>query len=231
MSLRRTKWRIEHFLHSPYLRPHRVIAANLDRCRMPDFLILGTQKGGTTSLYASLATTHKMVMALDKEIHYFDRNYSKGWAWYLSHFPIRMSNGSLTGEATPDYLFFPEVAQRVAEVLPKCKLIVMLRNPIDRAYSNYHHEIGQGNESLSFEDAIRRECMIGADGAILGLKDLREAGFYDFDHFSYLARGLYVEQLRLWMQKISRKQFLILKSESFFTQPDKVIPEVFEFLG
>jgi hypothetical protein len=198
---------------------------------VPGFLILGTMKGGTTSLYASMGSGPKVISALTKEVHYFDCNYAKGWTWYLAHFPIRTSDDTVTGEATPDYLFFPEVAQRVAEVLPKCKLIVMLRNPIDRAYSHYQHEVARGYESLSFESAIQRECMVGADGVLLKPKDLRERGVYAFSHFSYLSRGLYAEQLKLWMQKIPRKQFLILKSESFFKQPDKALSEVLEFLG
>jgi hypothetical protein len=188
-------------------------------------------RGGTTSLYSYLTNTPSITPALRKEIRYFDWNYKKPWVWYVSHFPLKTTEGLLTGEASPNYIYFPEVAQRVSEKLPKVKLIAMLRDPVDRAYSHYCHEVAHGDEKLSFEDAIRRECIFDSDGFISKLRSMREKGPYEFDHFTYISRGIYAEQLKLWFEKMPREQFLILKSESFFNDPGDVLSKVLNFLG
>lgn len=232
MNFRQLHWRINYSLHSPYFRPYRFLAAKAGYCMIPNFLILGTQRGGTTSLWVYLLQSSKVRGALRKEVDYFDYYYSKGLTWYFAHFPLRTSQELLTGEATPNYLFYPEVVDRVAKALPNIKLIVMLRNPIDRAYSHYHHEVANDFEHVtSFEQAITRECVLGSDGSISGLRNLREGKRYDFEHFSYLSRGLYVEQLKRWMNRMPRNQFLIIKSELFYDDPAKVFSEVLNFLG
>jgi len=186
-------------------------------------------RGGTTSLYSYLTDSPEIVGALRKEIHFFDLNYSKGWIWYLAHFPSRSSRTFLTGEASPDYLFYSESIRRIVESLPEVKLIALLRNPVDRAYSDYQVEVASGYESLSFEDALSREYNIH-EGK-WQLKDLRERSAYERNHFSYLSRGIYVDQLRPWLQNVSRDRFLVLKSESFFNDPGKVLSQVKNFLG
>jgi hypothetical protein len=186
-------------------------------------------RGGTTSLYAYLTDSPEVVGALRKEIHFFDLYYSKGWVWYLSHFPIQSSRRFLTGEASPNYLFYPESIQRIVEKLPEVKLIALLRNPIDRAYSDYQVEVATGYESLSFEDALSRECNIHDDR--WQLKDLREKSPDERNHFSYLSRGIYVAQLRPWLENVSRDRFLVIKSEFFFNDPGKVLTQVRSFLG
>jgi len=196
--------------------------------RPPDFLIIGTERGGTTSLHTYLTENPRIVRALRKEIHYFDQNYYKGWAWYLAHFPVR-KNDILSGEASPHYYFFPEAAERVAESLPDAKLIILLRNPIDRAYSHYQHEVANGYEKLSFKDAISREY--ASTNGIWKPRDLRANGISQYVHFSYLSKGLYVKHLKWWMAKIPRERFLIQKSESFFSDPGDSFSQVLNFLG
>jgi len=219
-------------LSGPYLRPHRILAAKLRRCRPPDFLIIGTVRGGTTSLYNYLTECPGVIGALIKEIHFFDFKYQRGWTWYLSHFPIQSSRAFLTGEATPNYMLYPEVMQRIIETLPNTKLIVLLRNPIERAYSHYHHivELGFGDASESFEEALDHECDRKRNP--WQLRDLSRRGFVESDYYyTLLSRGIYVAQLKPWMQKDTRSRFLILKSEDFFNDPGKTLSEVLHFLG
>lgn len=213
---------------SPYFRPHRMIAARLGCCILPHFLIIGTQRGGTTSLYNYLVQHPRVKGALRKEVHYFDFNYSKGLTWYLAHFPVGIhGNTFLTGESSPYYLFHPDVPKRVAETLPNAKFLVLLRNPVDRAYSQYHHEVKLGYETLSFEKAINREYAL-MESQSWGSPTPDMA--YAHNHYSYLSRGIYVDQLKRWMQTIPRERFLILKSEEFYSNPGRVFFQVLDFL-
>src|SRR5436190_6073272 len=133
---------------------------------LPDFLIIGTQRGGTTALYHYLKTLPCVTPATITDTHFFDKKYSKGLAWYRGHFPTSFRKISaqhlqrrafVTGEASSSYLFHPHAPKRVAQVLPHVKLITLLRNPVDRAYSQYHHAVDLGYEHLSFEEAIQWE--------------------------------------------------------------------------
>ena len=117
---------------------------------LPDFLIIGTQRGGTTSLHRYLDAHPCVGPAANKDLHFFDRRYHKGLAWYQGHFPTFIEKyyaehlrgrAFVTGEASPSYLFHPFAPKRVAKAMPHVKLIVLLRNPIDRAYSQYHHAV------------------------------------------------------------------------------------------
>jgi len=223
------KWRLAYTLKSPYLRPDRMIAAKTGRCRPPDFIIIGTQRGGTSSLYDFLSKNPKIVPPHRKEINFFDRGYHKGLTWYLAHFPNRASTDRLTFEASTNYMFFPEAARRVARDLPDAKFIVQLRNPIDRAYSGYLLSVVDGNEKGSFTDALNRECII-EDGHIRGLRDLRARSVREYVDFSNVARGVYVNQLKVWMSDIPRERFFIIKSESLFSNPDEVLRDLLDFL-
>ncbi len=117
----------------------------------PQFLVIGTQKGGTSSIYENLTHHPQIVRALTKELHFFDGNFEKGWDWYHGQFPVRFhpkalatrltGRRTMTGEATPSYLFFPHVAERIAQCCPKAKFIALLRNPVSRAYSQLQMEI------------------------------------------------------------------------------------------
>ena len=134
---------------------------------LPNFIIIGAQKCGTTSLYRNLIKHPHIASALRKEVYYFDLKFGKkNTVWYKAYFPtvfytycmekIR-GHKLLTGEATPNYIFNPHSPKRVAHLLPQIKLIVMLRNPVDRAYSHYNMMVKKGLEQLSFEDAIKSE--------------------------------------------------------------------------
>lgn len=217
--------------YSPSCRPNRLVAAKLGLCPAPDFLIIGTQRGGTTSLYRYVVEHPRVRGTLCKEVHFFDLNYVKGWSWYLAHFPICLhgQRDFITGEASPYYLFHPLVPKRVAAHLPDIRLIAVLRNPIERAYSHYQHEVGRGAEKASFEEALARE------ERLMALEDRRwqtSEGHTSFAHmhYSYRSRGLYVEQLERWLRYFPRDRLLILKSEELFENPATIFSRVLEFL-
>jgi Sulfotransferase domain len=135
----------------------------------------------------------------------------------------------VTGEASPAYLFYPHVPGRVKQALPHVKLVVLLRNPVDRAYSQYYHAIEHGFETLPFEEAVKGEV---ERTAVEREKILQDEHYesYAFQHQSYLSRGIYVEQLQTWMSLFNREQFLILKSEEFYADPAGSVKQVLAFL-
>jgi hypothetical protein len=213
-SLKAWLW---HWLYFQRIFLFRRLIANF---KQPDFLIVGAQRAGTTSLFNYLSQHPNIRSPLLKEIHYFDLNSQNSPDWYFAHFPPNRGN-FLTGEASPYYLFHPEVPARVAKLLPTVKLIVLLRNPIERAYSNYQHSVSLGIEKRSFAEAIQPE--LNGQKYPVGSIAHREQ--------SYLARGLYAEQLERWLKIFPRRQLLILKSETFFQNPPETLNAISEFLG
>jgi len=169
--------------------------------RLPDFIIIGTQKGGTSSLFSYLRQHSQLKLSGVKEIHFFDSNYLKGTNWYKSHFPLKWVNfNKKTGEASPYYLFHPHVAKRVYDQCPKAKLIVMLRNPADRAYSHYMMQNKRKLDPLpTFEESIKAEDVRLIEET---QKLLNNPGYKSFNHqkFSYLARGKYYSQIKKWLE-------------------------------
>lgn len=206
---------------------------------LPDFLIIGTQRGGTTSLFHYLQGHPSIKPAVNKDLHFFDRKYNKGLPWYQGHFPTRAERyyiqhfrgrSFLTGEASPSYMFHPHTPERIAQAIPSVKLIVMLRNPVSRAYSQYHHAVELGHETLSFEEAIETE----KERVATEEQKILENEYYYSDtykHRSYLTKGIYVDQLQKWMGFFPREQFLILKSEDFYADPSATFKQVLTFLN
>jgi len=204
----------------------------------PDFLIIGAARSGTTSLYQYLTQHPSIIPGVGKEIYFFDKKFGRGINWYKSFFPTKLSmfrteskqkNKCLTGEATPRYLHYPHAPKRVFELIPNVKLIVLLRNPIDRAYSHYQMEVSSGNEELSFEDAIEQEEERTKDDM---KKMENDENFYSvyFYRKSYLTRGIYVDQLKKWFNFFPKEKFLILKSEDLYSDPSKIYQESLDFL-
>jgi len=202
---------------------------------LPDFLIIGAQKGGTTSLYMLLKGHPLFNPPSQKEPHFFDSRkfVSKGSGWYRARFPDpqqKEEDRTITGEASPYYLFHPLAARRAAQVVPDAKLIAMLRNPVDRAYSDYRHRIATGIEDLSFEGAIEaeEERLSGEEE-----KMISDELYISRNHrcYGYLSRGIYVDQIKEWHRHFAPEQMLILKSEDFFEQPLENLFRVQRFLG
>lgn len=200
---------------------------------LPNFIILGAQKAGTTSLYEYLSQHPKLVPSYTKEVHYFDGGiesnencFYKGEAWYRAHFPLRwkLAQSKRTFEASPLYLFHPYAPMRISELIPKAKLVVLLRNPVERAISQYFHEKRTGDETLPIMDAFQ------AEGRRLRRAiDMRDYNDYSYIHHTYLSRGLYHQQLIRYLECFDRHQILILNSEEFFTHPSKTLKSVFAF--
>jgi hypothetical protein len=195
---------------------------------LPSFLIVGAAKAGTTSLHEYLCEHPRVAPPRAKEIHYFDFSYRRGSGWYRAHFP-RLADGEISGEATPYYLFHPAVPERVARDLPGVKLIVLLRDPIDRAFSHHNHEVSSGYEDLPFEQALAAEPerLRGEEEKLLS-GNYRS---YAHQHYSYLARSRYAEQLERWLRHFDREDLLLLAAEDLFARPAETVEAAQRFLG
>ena len=123
---------------------------------LPDYLIIGAQKCGTGSLYRYLNQHPRIKSGITKEVRFFDKYYNRGINWYRVFFPFKdlLGRKYLTGDATPRYLDHPHAPKRVKEIIPNVKFIVLLRNPIDRAYSMYNMRVSRGRETHSFEESL-----------------------------------------------------------------------------
>lgn len=199
---------------------------------LPSALIIGAQRSGSTSLFNYLAQHPDVRTPLGKEIHYFDLHYARGVRWYRGRFPFahRLRPPALTLDASPYYLAHPLAAERAHRLLPEVKLVALLRNPVERAFSHYQHEVRDGRESLSFAEALDREA-----ARLEGEEERLRADprYYSYNHhrFSYTRRGLYLEQLRRWTEWYPRAQLLVLQSEWLFREPAEASAAVYDFLG
>lgn len=203
---------------------------------LPDFYIIGTAKGGTSSLFDYLIQHPDIISPIGKELHYFEELYHRGKNWYKVCFPLRtyklFKKDLITGEATPRYLDHPHVPTRIKNLTPNAKFIIMLRNPIERAFSHYNMVINNRRnfESLSFEDAISKEKE-RIDSEYKRMVDDPNYHSHNYYIYGYLDRGIYVKKIKNWLSVFPRKQFLFIKSEEFFENPDKIYQNVLEFLG
>ncbi len=195
---------------------------------LPDFLILGAQKAGTTALYAYLRWHPQITGPSFKEVSFFDRHYERGQRWYRAHLPIRRSG--LVGEASPSYLFHPLAPERVRRMVPHARLIALVRDPVDRAFSHYQHEVALGREALSFEDALARE-----DERMQGEVErlVREPAYFSYAwwNYTYAARGRYAEQLERWLAAFPREQLLVLFTEELAADAAGTYRRALDFLG
>jgi hypothetical protein len=196
---------------------------------LPDFLVIGAQKAGTTALYAYLRWHPAIAGPFWKEVSFFDRHWWRGEPWYRGQFPLRR-NGRLVGEASPSYLFHPLAPERVLSLVPDVRLIVLLREPGDRAYSHYQHEVALGREPLTFEEALAAEDD-RLRGEVERLRaDPRAFSFAWWNH-TYASRGLYAEQLERWFELFPREQVLALTTEELGARPAETYASVLSFLG
>jgi hypothetical protein len=195
---------------------------------LPDFLILGAQKAGTTALYSYLRRHPEITGPAFKEVSFFDRHYARGERWYRAHFPIRRSG--IVGEASPSYLFHPLAPERIAGMLPDVRLIAILRNPVDRAFSHYQHEVAFGRERLSFENALVHENE-RMDGELERM--LADPAYFSYAwwNYTYLARGRYAEQLERWFAAFPRERLLVLFSDELADDTAGTYRRVLGFLG
>lgn len=187
------------------------------------FLIIGTQKAGTTALVHHLSRHEDIGFAKSKELHFFDRKRFYGldklaYKYYESKFDFN-SGKKIYGEATPIYLYWNDAPQRIYNYNPAIKLIAILRNPIDRAFSNWNMEVDRGNESLSFSEAIRNEAT-----------RVKRSYPYQDRLFSYVDRGFYSKQILRYQQLFQKDQMLFLKYEDYFKDQQGTMEHIFQFL-
>lgn len=202
---------------------------------LPSVLIIGAQRCGTSSLYKYLSAHPSIAAPLRKETEFFSRRHANGVNWYRAHFPLAIrsklhGHALLTFEATPDYLLYPAAPRRASDLLPVAKIIVLLRNPVDRAFSHYRLGVRLGFERLTFEEALDAE----ASRLEVEIEEMQvNTSFWPraFTHFSYVTRGLYAEQIRRWLDRYPRDDFLFIKSEDFFADPAATYAMVLDFLA
>jgi hypothetical protein len=191
---------------------------------LPNAIIIGAQKAGTTSLHRYLSGHPEVGVANAKEVHYFSVRFNNVMDWYRAHFPIE-GEASIVMESSHSYLFHPFAPKRVHAALPEVKLIALLRNPIDRAYSQHQMNFRKGIEPLSFEEAIAAETARLQNNRASSDEDWRTMSYV-----AYLKRGLYAEQLHRWLALFPREQVLILRSEDFFQWPEEGVQRTLRFL-
>lgn len=181
---------------------------------LPTFLICGIQKGGTTALHAYLASHPDVFCPERKELNFFDQHWDQGLDWYRAFFkdaPDSLLPGKAIGEASPHYMRFAHVAERIQQTVPDARLLFILRDPVARAYSNYTYNLGRGQQdpAESFEAAI-------------GSTDGRER---------YLEKGFYLRDLQAFERIVGRERMRVFFAEDLRQDPAAVLKQAFEFIG
>ena len=203
---------------------------------LPNFIVIGVGRGATTTLHHNLSKNPCLHSAAYDEAGFFDDNFHLGESWYRSLFPTKFTknkiiknyNHFLSYEVTPSYIRKPWVARRIKKLLPNVKLIAILRNPVDRAYSHYNMGVNESNHKRSFEEVIKMD---------LDLLERSKESKSDSDTYfktivekSYLARGFYAEQLKFWFKLFDKKQIHITTTENLAANPNETFNEIFNFL-
>ena len=193
----------------------------------PHFLGLGAQKGGTTTLQRLLEQHPQVWLSPAKELHFFSLHYARGLQWYAAQFAPAAPH-QCCGDITPYYLFHPEVPQRIASHCPEAKLIVLLRDPVERSLSQYFHARRLGLEPLELEPALQAEArrLEGAE-VVLAVAD---GCHRSHQEHSYLARSRYEQQLARYEALFCPGQRLLLRSEDLFAEPGRIWQQVLTFL-
>lgn len=205
---------------------------------LPDFLIIGAKKCGTTTLFSHLVSHPSVRPPLRKETRYFNAWYHLGPRWYRSFFPtvtpklLAGATGSdfRTGEASVDYLYWPSAAPRVRSLLPRARLIAILRDPVDRAASEYHHNRRIGVESRSFDVAVEQELERIAGGEEIVATPLQRPRAGE-EKYTYVHRGLYADQLTVWREHFDESQLFVCSADDLSERPQEVLHDAQDFLG
>jgi hypothetical protein len=211
-----------------------------ERRVLPDFLIVGAQRCGTTTLFRTLVQ-HPAVMppTLRKGVHYFDLAYENDLSWYRGHFPTlaqrdersqQVGRRALVGESSPYYMWHPLAPARIAHDLPDIRVLVALRDPVERAYSAHAHEFARGFETEPFQTALELEPKRLSDAAS-ALEAGRGARHFAHQHQAYVTRGEYIDQLELLEHELGRDRMRVIDAQDFWSQPEEQWADVLDFLG
>ena len=200
---------------------------------LPDFIVIGFGKAGTTTLYHYLGEHPCIMKSSHDHLGFFDSNFELGLNFYKSFFPTQSTKNKilkkhgkfLTYDVTASYIRSPLCAKRIFETLPKIKLIIICRNPVDVAYS-YFNSFSSLPAELSFDEAIKNEIKIHED-------EIKQSKNYPIDLLekSFLARGIYAEQLKIWYELFPKDQLLFIKTEDLEKDPIMTFNEIFDFLN
>ena len=228
------------YLHSFSKKLYQIYSNFFGRFHsLPDFIIIGGGRCGTTSLYYFLSQHPSLYLPKNKGIRFFDRKFHKGLNWYRLFFPSLLKKflvtkifkkEFITGEATPLYIQFPHTPKRIRSTIPNVKLIAILRNPVNRAFSQYQSYARSKFEKLSFEEAIRDEEERIKDELDKITKNENYSKNFSYEKFAYKTRSRYAEQLEKWFEFFPKNQFLILSSEEYFFEPQKTAEKIMSFL-
>jgi hypothetical protein len=186
---------------------------------LPTFLIVGAMRSGTTSLARYLGAHPDIRIAPEKEVHFFDLNFDRGLDWYCGRLDGSES-AACVGEATPSYMYDKSSVERMVKTLPRVKLIAILRDPIDRAYSHFQLNKALGIEPMSFQQALRAEA--------------ERLGSHDHDQrfaYSYVDRGMYHAQLSRLSRRFPRESIHVALFEEMRADPEDVVEAACRFLG
>lgn len=206
----------------------------------PDFLLVGAQRCGTTSLFrALLAHPNVMRANLAKGVNYFDTNAERGPGWYGAHFPLRAATARHAApgqdhaqvfEASGYYMFHPHAPRRIAAELPGVKIVAMVRDPVERAFSAYKHEFARGFET----EPLQRALALEDERVEPELRRmLADPTYYSdvYRHQAYRRRGQYAEQLRTFVDLLGPDRLHVVQSELFFSEPEEELGRLLDFLG
>jgi hypothetical protein len=200
----------------------------LRRGALPNALVIGASKGGTTSVYRWLSRHPQVCASRVKEVRYFNGHHERGPAWYAAQFDPKPGQTVLI-EASPSYLWDPDAPGRIRSLLGEPKLIVLLREPVERAWSQYWMKVRRGEETGSFEEVLRREAegfgvagQMPSDGSVPRLR---------YGRHSYLGKGLYAPQIERWLSVFPRDCFHFVRSEDLFRGPAETMSGLLRFLG
>jgi hypothetical protein len=236
-------WLIEHPKYNPYrfssekaFFPFRFVT-NQIRC-LPNFIIIGASRCGTTSLYYNLNKHPNVYAGAAKSSSFFDKNFHNGLNYYRSHFPIKPKlflnnegkNIFVTGEASTSYLLNPIVPEKIFKTIPNVKLIAIIRNPIDRAFSHFNYHLTRGESKFSsFEEAIEFEEELLLNGNYR--KNIFENKNLDYRFYSYLSEGNYYNRFKEYLKYFPLKQILVLNIDDLAKNHEDVFDRTFNFLN
>ena len=200
----------------------------------PDFLIVGAQKAGTTTLFHYLTQHPQVVPPMKREIHYYDRKFHYGTIWYRAHYPLKSTLGDsrITGEKSPSYLFHPLAPKWIKRTAGNPKLIILLRDPVRRAISHYYHQVRRGRDTRDPQRAFNQEDEIlqKAYPGLFKSPVFNKKRVMDYLRYSYKKKGLYLEQIKRYREYFAPDQMFIEAAENLFEKPMDVLSRIYRFL-
>lgn len=243
MSLRENvrSWFLEHPFLNPFGFTFQRFYGNITSPIrvLPDFLIAGFNRSGTHSLFEYMGQHPNIINASRREIHYFTLSYWRGLNWYKSYFPTSIYRNYcekkthqkfLTGEATPHYVFHPLAIKRIRNLIPNVKLIVVLRNPVENAYSHFQHYKRGGIEKESFEEAVKTDKQrFEKINELYNSNLIKEHDLRDVK-IPYVSYATYVIHIKRLLEIFPREQILFIKNTELNQKPQEVLKKIFEYL-